>query len=237
MFIKRKQAVQTADPSSHIFIDPSHGYSFSVDENRIHEWTVTFFGPPDTPYEGAQYTILIRYDRHDRFRAPEIFFCHKIWHANVCPDTGRVLASFLGAGFSPFFYHPETFALTVQVLLGRPQFCIEYRQSHFESVVSSYDEYAEKAREWKRKYAHNVLLESELIERNLACAMARHSRLGEHSILHGIDNDVFSMILDYSEQPIQDYLAKYAQRIRSLSTGVDEARTAYNDERAKYSIG
>ncbi len=106
---------------------------------------------------------------------------------------------------------------------------------HFESVVSSYDEYAEKAREWKRKYAHNV--ESELIDRNLACAIAQHSRLGEHSVLHGIDNGVLSMILDYSEQPIMANMAKYVQRIRSLSTGVDAARAAYNDERANHSIG
>jgi len=48
-----------------------------------------FFGPPDTPYEGATYKVDIRIPSEYPFRPPLMKFETKIWHPNVSSQTVR----------------------------------------------------------------------------------------------------------------------------------------------------
>jgi ubiquitin-conjugating enzyme (huntingtin interacting protein 2) len=48
-----------------------------------------FFGPPDTPYEGATYHVDIRIPSEYPFRPPLMKFETKIWHPNVSSQTVR----------------------------------------------------------------------------------------------------------------------------------------------------
>jgi ubiquitin-conjugating enzyme (huntingtin interacting protein 2) len=46
-----------------------------------------FYGPPDTPYEGATYKVDIRIPSEYPFRPPVMKFETKIWHPNVSSQT------------------------------------------------------------------------------------------------------------------------------------------------------
>jgi ubiquitin-conjugating enzyme (huntingtin interacting protein 2) len=46
-----------------------------------------FFGPPDTPYEGATYVVDIKIPTEYPFRPPQMKFITKIWHPNVSSQT------------------------------------------------------------------------------------------------------------------------------------------------------
>lgn len=46
-----------------------------------------FRGPPDTPYEGATYTVDIKIPSDYPFRAPIMKFITKIWHPNISSVT------------------------------------------------------------------------------------------------------------------------------------------------------
>lgn len=48
-----------------------------------------FFGPPDTPYEGAKYLVDIKIPADYPFRPPNMRFETKIWHPNVSSQTVR----------------------------------------------------------------------------------------------------------------------------------------------------
>ena len=63
-----------------------------------------FFGPPDTPYEGATYFVDIKIPSEYPFRPPVMKFETKSWHPNVSSQTVRItftlrdLASLTSAG-------------------------------------------------------------------------------------------------------------------------------------------
>lgn len=46
-----------------------------------------FKGPPDTPYEGGEYSVDIKIPNDYPFRPPVMKFETKIWHPNVSSQT------------------------------------------------------------------------------------------------------------------------------------------------------
>jgi ubiquitin-conjugating enzyme (huntingtin interacting protein 2) len=52
-----------------------------------------FYGPPDTPYEGATYFVDIRIPSEYPFRPPVMKFETKIWHPNVSSQTVSLLST------------------------------------------------------------------------------------------------------------------------------------------------
>jgi ubiquitin-conjugating enzyme (huntingtin interacting protein 2) len=55
-----------------------------------------FQGPPDTPYEGGNFSVDIKIPSEYPFRPPNMKFETKIWHPNVSSQTVRISMSMHG---------------------------------------------------------------------------------------------------------------------------------------------
>jgi len=80
----------TKDKEARVILQPAGGQSDLTHlEGR-------FTGPPDTPYEGGQFSIDIKIPNDYPFRPPIMKFATKIWHPNVssqtvsCSESGRL---------------------------------------------------------------------------------------------------------------------------------------------------
>ena len=70
---------------------------------KIFRWNVEIQGPPDSPYEGGTFALLVTFPRDYPFKPPSVKFETRIFHPNinltgdVCLDT---LSSQWAAGIS-----------------------------------------------------------------------------------------------------------------------------------------
>jgi len=81
--IAKELADINSDQHSQIVVDPA-----GSGEDLTH-LLGQFFGPPDTPYEGAKYLVDIKIPADYPFRPPNMRFETKIWHPNVSSQTVR----------------------------------------------------------------------------------------------------------------------------------------------------
>lgn len=52
-------------------------------------------GPPDTPYEGANFVLEIKVPETYPFNPPKVRFVTKIWHPNISSVTGAICLDIL----------------------------------------------------------------------------------------------------------------------------------------------
>ena len=60
-------------------------------------------GPPDTPYEGLKWKIVISFPESYPFSSPSVGFIDKIWHPNVDYNSGSVCLNVLNQSWSPIY--------------------------------------------------------------------------------------------------------------------------------------
>ena len=54
-----------------------------VNEDDLFTWEATMTGPPDTPYEGGKFKLLVKIPENYPFQAPRFYFITKIYHVNI----------------------------------------------------------------------------------------------------------------------------------------------------------
>jgi ubiquitin-conjugating enzyme E2 H len=61
------------------------------------------YGPPDTPYIGLKWKIVISFPESYPFSSPSVGFIDKIWHPNVDYNSGSVCLNVLNQSWSPIY--------------------------------------------------------------------------------------------------------------------------------------
>ncbi|EAN91983.1 putative ubiquitin-conjugating enzyme E2 [Trypanosoma cruzi] len=64
-------------------------------------WEAVLRGPPDTPFEGGEYRLLLRIPQDYPMLPPTANFVTKVFHPNVNFDTGAVCLDILKSRWSP----------------------------------------------------------------------------------------------------------------------------------------
>lgn len=62
-------------------------YAAASDGVSLKHLTGTISGPPDTPYAGGSYEVLITIPENYPFKSPDMTMNTKIWHPNISSQT------------------------------------------------------------------------------------------------------------------------------------------------------
>ncbi|CAG5187822.1 ubiquitin-conjugating enzyme (huntingtin interacting protein 2) [Alternaria panax] len=111
-----------------------------------------FFGPPDTPYEGATYHVDIRIPSEYPFRPPLMKFETKIWHPNVSSQTGAICLDTLSSQWSPVLTIKSAL-ISLQSLLSTPEPKDPQDAEVAGMLIRNPAEFEHKAREWAVTFA------------------------------------------------------------------------------------
>lgn len=93
------------------------GFSVGLKDDNWFEWTVSFPGPEDTPYEGGFFLARLKFPHNYPNSPPEMIFETEMWHPNIYPD-GRVCISILHSPGDDVFNPLESSAERWRPILG-----------------------------------------------------------------------------------------------------------------------
>jgi len=134
---------------------PPEGIKVSlVDDNNVHNWSITIDGPANSPYEGGKFKLLLVLPTDYPFKAPKINFKTRIYHPNVTFDEhGSMCIGILKAEA----WKPSSKILNVliatQQLLAEPVPDDAVEMSAAEKFKNDRKTFDKEAREWTKKYA------------------------------------------------------------------------------------
>ena len=63
-------------------------FEVEVVDNDITHMKANIYGPKETCYEGGVFDVDIKFPVDYPFKAPKVKFLTKIWHPNICSQTG-----------------------------------------------------------------------------------------------------------------------------------------------------
>mmetsp|Transcript_16040 Transcript_16040/g.2656 ORF Transcript_16040/g.2656 Transcript_16040/m.2656 type:complete len:135 (+) Transcript_16040:2-406(+) len=81
--------------------NPPENCSISLVDDDITRWRVDIAGPPDTPYEGGHFELVINVPSNYPFRAPDANFQTRIYHPNIKSDDGSICADIFSTNWAP----------------------------------------------------------------------------------------------------------------------------------------
>jgi ubiquitin-protein ligase len=110
-------------------LQPSHSAAAAEDPLI---WSVTLFGPKDSPYDGGCFSVRLVFPGEYPMKAPSMHFETKIFHPNIDWAEGAVCMDSLASGWSPA-WGPRTLLEGVPApppppfpLSFQPHLCSEY---------------------------------------------------------------------------------------------------------------
>jgi ubiquitin-protein ligase len=165
---------------SEILKGNNDGTAFRPEGEDIQHWKALIHGPRGTPFEGGTFLLDVRIPDRYPWEPPSVRFATKVWHPDVCPDTGAICGDRLFEDAFPSSMTIPKVIICVQALLsGRVE---DVAATH--ATASS--EWHGKAQLWMQQYTRPQCGCELCQERAKAFAMGMHPRLGQHSPLAGL---------------------------------------------------
>ncbi|KAF2205835.1 hypothetical protein GQ43DRAFT_436708 [Delitschia confertaspora ATCC 74209] len=135
-----------SDNLSQIFVDTVG------DTDDLSHLRGRFKGPPDTPYEGGNYSVDIKIPSDYPFRPPIMKFETRIWHPNVSSQTGAICLDTLSSQWSPVLTIKSAL-ISLQSLLSTPEPKDPQDAEVATMLIRNPAEFEHVARDWAVKYA------------------------------------------------------------------------------------
>ncbi len=128
------------------------GYvSAAPNDEDIFNWTATIIGPPETPYEGGVFTVLIKFPRDYPFKPPRIQFLTPVFHPNI-NRKGDICLNILRDKWSPALTISKVL-LSICSLLNEPNPDDPLVPEAATLYKFDREEYNKTARIWTQKHA------------------------------------------------------------------------------------
>ncbi|KAG5485260.1 hypothetical protein CUR178_06623 [Leishmania enriettii] len=103
-----KEATEHPDPDIHLELyDPEKGNDAGrssqgvASQPSLYSWLAILKGPPDTPFEGGSYRLVLSIPHDYPLVPPKAAFITKVFHPNVEFSTGNVCLDILKKRWSP----------------------------------------------------------------------------------------------------------------------------------------
>jgi len=121
-------------------------------KDDLFNWKILIDGPPNTPYEGGVFEILLSIPFTYPFKAPVVEFKTKVYHPNVLQKDGKICAQILADKWNP--------AIKMNQVLGILRHMLEYpvvdaaiEEAVAKQLRDNKDDFEATAREWTKNYA------------------------------------------------------------------------------------
>jgi len=136
-----------------ILSSPPEGCRANMVGSDPMHWSATIAGPADSVYEGGVFHLDIHFPADYPFSPPNIVFVTKIFHPNVSANTGNICLDILKKDkWSPALTIGSTL-LSIVSLLTDPNAADPLNGDAGRMYISSYERFAQTARDWTKRYA------------------------------------------------------------------------------------
>jgi len=98
-------------PLPNVYLEPT--------DDSLKDWTASFVGPDDTPFEGGFFTLKIHTPDAYPFKPPKVSFITKIFHPNIYTNGQICLDILTVSKWSPV-YSLGAVIQSIQTLLNDP---------------------------------------------------------------------------------------------------------------------
>jgi len=120
-------------------------------EEDIFNWKAVIFGPPDSPYQGGVFNLVIQFPVEYPFRAPHVHFTTPIYHPNI-NGSGHICLDVLKREWSPALTIGKLL-LSICSLLTDPNPNDPFMPEIAQMYINDRDKYDDIARAWTAQYA------------------------------------------------------------------------------------
>ena len=125
-----------------------------IDDQNLLCQKVTIKGPPDSPYEGGEFHLIMKLTSLYPETPPLIKFLTQVYHPNICffKDLGSICLSILDVDWSPNYTISQAL-LAIYCLLTDPNPDDPMKREIAKLYKENREEYNKRARNWTQKYA------------------------------------------------------------------------------------
>mmetsp|Transcript_43941 Transcript_43941/g.61751 ORF Transcript_43941/g.61751 Transcript_43941/m.61751 type:complete len:157 (-) Transcript_43941:247-717(-) len=131
--------------------DPPCNCSAGLSGERVDEWVATVLGPPDTPYSGGIFYLIVNFPANYPYKPPKVTFRTKIYHVNI-DTSGNICLDILKNAWTPALTVSKVL-LSICSLLSNPNPYDPMLPELAKRLKNDPDGYEATVRSWTKKYA------------------------------------------------------------------------------------
>ncbi|CAH8465982.1 unnamed protein product [Schistosoma margrebowiei] len=125
--------------------EPVEGIQLMLNEQDMTEVQVVLDGPVGTPYDGGKFRLKMLIPMQYPIEPPKAYFCTKIFHPNIAPNTGEVCVNTLKKDWKSNL-GLRHILLTIRCLLIEPNPESALNEEAGKLLLEDYSEFVAEAR-------------------------------------------------------------------------------------------
>ena len=194
---------------------PSLGINRIEVTNEYH-WIIYMNGPKNSIYANGYFQLTIDFAKEFPKTTPEIRFINKIYHLQVSPINGHVVAGFLN-NWNPTTTKSECLVGIYLFLLLPQNPDSPYKIEMAREYKNNRPEFDRKAREWTLKYAAPTIDDLKMLYEKRFLELENRNKILEQDITY-IKNELNQMksIISKKDSEIDSYKEKYIKLLEEI---------------------